>query len=97
MEVEYAKSSLKTSLSQICVICQLLPFVRVGQYIYTHCPFIEDQGGTSSSVLSVFFTDKFYKLLKSLHLIWLRAHLSVKNTDKMLDEMPPRAYQPEIF
>ena len=26
-------------------------------------------GGISSSVLSVFFTDKFYKLLKSLHLI----------------------------
>ena len=31
MGVEYAKSSLKTSLSQIWVICQLLPFVRVGQ------------------------------------------------------------------
>ena len=31
MEVEYAKSNLKTSLSQIWVICQLLPFVRVGQ------------------------------------------------------------------
>ena len=29
MEVEYAKSNLKTSLSQIWVICQLLPFVRV--------------------------------------------------------------------
>ena len=34
MEVEYAmyKSNLKTSLSQIWRICQLLPFVRVGQY-----------------------------------------------------------------
>ena len=31
MEVEYAKPNLKTSLSQIWVICQLLPFVRVGQ------------------------------------------------------------------
>ena len=31
MGVEYAKSSLKTSLSQIWVICRLLPFVRVGQ------------------------------------------------------------------
>ena len=31
MELEYAKSNLKTSLSQIWVICQLLPFVRVGQ------------------------------------------------------------------
>ena len=32
MGVEYAKSNLKTSLSQIWVICQLLPFVSVGQY-----------------------------------------------------------------
>ena len=31
MEVEYDQSNLKTSLSQILVICQLLPFVRVGQ------------------------------------------------------------------
>ena len=32
MEVEYAKSNLKTPLSQMWVICQLLPFVREGQY-----------------------------------------------------------------
>ena len=31
MEEEYAKSNLKTSLSLIWVICELLPFVRVGQ------------------------------------------------------------------
>ena len=31
IQVEYAKSNLKTSLSQILVICQLLPFVKVGQ------------------------------------------------------------------
>ena len=31
MEVEYTKSSLKTWLSQIWVICHLLPFDRVGQ------------------------------------------------------------------
>ena len=30
-EVDYAKSNLKPSLSQIFVICHLLPFVRVGQ------------------------------------------------------------------
>ena len=37
LEVEYAKSNLKTSLSEIWVICHLLPFVRVGQYsIYTY-------------------------------------------------------------
>ena len=34
MQVEYAKYNLKTSLSQIRVICQLLPFARVGQYSY---------------------------------------------------------------
>ena len=32
LEVEYSKSNVKISLSQIWVICQLLPFVRVGQY-----------------------------------------------------------------
>ena len=31
MEVEHTKFNLKTSLSQILVICHLLPFVRVGQ------------------------------------------------------------------
>ena len=31
MEIEYAKSNLKTSLFQIWVIWQLLPFVRIGQ------------------------------------------------------------------
>ena len=35
MEVEYANSNLKTSLSQIWVICQLLPFVSVGQITRT--------------------------------------------------------------
>ena len=30
--LEHAKSNLKTSLSQIWMICHLLPFVRVGQY-----------------------------------------------------------------
>ena len=31
LKVEHATSNLKTSLSQIWVICHLLPFVRVGQ------------------------------------------------------------------
>ena len=35
MEVEYAKSSKKKILSQIWVICELLPFVMVGQYSTT--------------------------------------------------------------
>ena len=37
MELEYAKSNLKTSLSQISVICLLLPFVRVGQISTSQC------------------------------------------------------------
>ena len=39
LEVEHVKSHLKTSLSHIWVICDLLPFVRVGQSISdTFCP-----------------------------------------------------------
>ena len=34
LEVEHAKSNLKTSLSQIWVVCHLLPFVRIGQYSF---------------------------------------------------------------
>ena len=40
VEVEYAKSNLKTSLSQIWLICQLLPFVRVGQYKHSKGAFL---------------------------------------------------------
>ena len=40
IQVDYAKSNLKTSISQIWIICQLLPFVIVGQhwklYVYYH-------------------------------------------------------------
>ena len=32
MEVKYAKSSKKKLISQMWVICELLPFVMVGQY-----------------------------------------------------------------
>ena len=32
LEEEHAKSNLKTQLSQIWMICHLLPFARVGQY-----------------------------------------------------------------
>ena len=55
------------------------------------CPFSHSHlGGISSSVLSVFFTDNCYKLLKSLRLIGRdKSNLSVKNTAKTLHEMPP--------
>ena len=46
--------------------------------------------GSVSWNLSV--TDNCYKLLKSLHLIGWEQNLSVKNTDKTLDEMPPWMY-----
>ena len=36
LEVEPAKSNLKTPISQIWVICHLLPFVRVGQQRHEH-------------------------------------------------------------
>ena len=36
MELDLAKSNLKTSLSQIWVICQLLPFVRIRQHSCWH-------------------------------------------------------------
>ena len=58
MEAEYAKSNLQTSLSQIWVICQLLPFVRVGQSTGAHfielvtndnLPFIDYFHGNSAS------------------------------------------------
>ena len=40
MEVEHAKPNLKTSLSQIWVICHLLPFVRVWQHSSSSSSFI---------------------------------------------------------
>ena len=47
------------------------------------------QGGISSSVLSVFFTDKFYKLLKSLHLIGWEQICQWKTLTKRLMKCPP--------
>ena len=50
--VEYAKSNLKT-FSQLCVICQLLPFVRVGQYSTTHFGKHRGGGGLKSNEVIV--------------------------------------------
>ena len=47
-------------------------------------------GGISSSVLSVFFNDKFYKLLKSLHLIGWEQICQWKTLTKCLMKCPPR-------
>ena len=49
----------------------------------------EVQGGISSSILSVFFTDKFYKLLKSLHLIGWEQICQWKTLTKCLMKCPP--------
>ena len=46
-------------------------------------------GGISSSVLSVFFTDKFYKLLKSLLLIGWEQNCQWKTLTKCLMKCPP--------
>ena len=47
-------------------------------------------GGISSSVLSVFFTDKFALSQSDARISVAYKNLSVKNTDKTLDEIPPR-------
>ena len=46
-------------------------------------------GGISSSVLSVFFTDNCYKLLKSLHLIGWEQICQWKTLTKRLMKCPP--------
>ena len=48
-----------------------------------------NQGGISSSVLSVFFTDNCYKLLKSLHLIGWEQICQWKTLTKRLMKCPP--------
>ena len=51
LEVEHAKSNLKPSLSQILVICHLLPFVRVGQY-FVHKGILINEGLSEALSLS---------------------------------------------
>ena len=51
--------------------------------------FIDSSGGISSSVLSVFFTDNCYKLLKSLHLIGWEQIYQWKTLTKRLMKCPP--------
>ena len=49
---------------------------------------METWGGISSSILSVIFTDKFYKLLKSLHLIGWEQICQWKTLTKCLMKCP---------
>ena len=56
MEVEDAKSHLKTSLSQILVICQLLAFVTVGQHRPHNCHKIAMSHSISQKLSYVVFT-----------------------------------------
>ena len=58
--IHFVKESKKTKVS---VIDETYNFYLIGTTEQ------ETRGGISSSVLSVFFTDNCYKLLKSLHLI----------------------------
>ena len=53
-------------------------------------------GGISSSVLSVFFTDNCYKLLKSLHLIGWEQICQWKSLTKCLMKCPPPPVLPYI-
>ena len=54
---------------------------------------IQILGGISSSVLSVFFTDNCYKLLKSLHLIGWEQICQWKTLTKRLKKCPPWKYR----
>ena len=55
IQVDYAKSNLNTSLSQILMICQLLPFVRVGQYRIMTLIYSEDNASNQNN-LYMYFT-----------------------------------------
>ena len=58
LDVEHAKSNLKTSLSQIWMICDLLPFVRVRQCRRPH----HRSNTASHPILGLFFVFVFFML-----------------------------------
>ena len=60
----------------------------MGRFVTSLKP-VWDLGGISSSVLSVFFTDNCYKLLKSLHLIGWVQICQWKTLTKRLMKCPP--------
>ena len=61
--------------------------IEISMTEYHH--WVNDLRGISSSVLSGFFTDKFYKLLKSLHLIGWEQICQWKTLTKCLMKCPP--------
>ena len=74
------------------------PWQRAGTYSVPASSIFQelfcDLGGISSSILSVFFTDKFDKLLKSLHLIGWEQICQWKTLTKCLMKCPPVHYEP---
>ena len=55
---------------------------------------IKYDGGGGGHFIKHFVSDFHWQILKATEILasdWLRANLSVKNTDKMFDEMPPRS------
>ena len=87
LEVEYSKSNLKTSLSQIWVICHLLPFVRVRQLCsMTFSPFFFVKGMLELVVTSAIFgfnvNGRFYLCMEinELDIAWQECPLLSKYT-----------------
>ena len=74
----------------VLVFCQI--FIKSSPLFVFFLSFIEinlNLGGISSSILSVFFTDNCYKLLKSLHLISREQICQWKTLTKRLMKCPP--------
>ena len=75
---------------KILVWCPWLNGSIISNISSQHCQIFKTKlGGISSSVLSVFFTDNCYKLLKSLHLIGWEQICQWKTLTKRLMKCPP--------
>ena len=75
----------KTIMCALRALCIIMTIVRCDCDVKACC----NQRGISSSVLSVFFTDNCYKLLKSLHLIGWKQICQWKTLTKRLMKCPP--------
>ena len=80
--MEFFPPTLYYGFNQLML--RLFVFCRVNDMEQTY-----HLGGISSSVLSVFFTDNCYKLLKSLHLIGWEQICQWKTLTKRLMKCPP--------
>ena len=76
-------SPLERTSSHQSSVCLLLKSMKLEIRLHAH------PGGISSSVLSVFFTNNCYKLLKSLHLIGWEQICQWKTLTKRMMKCPP--------